>query len=196
MIQEAAEFLARIQSLKKGQRWADAGVDLDAQLETLVGANVQTVAKLSKTELLARVIRGESTLAVKEKTIFVSALLKEAGDIATAENRDEEARSCYLKGLELLLDVLREGDTYEFPEFMPRVEMFVCALTDAPLPLSTEAALMQHYERTSQFAKAEDCFFSMLEAEPDNAELLDFGIAFYKRIEGQPDDNHRRQSSA
>jgi len=121
MIQEAAELLARIQSLKKEKRWSDAGSHLDAQLETLVGANVQTVANLSKTELLARVIRGESTLAVKEKTIFVSALLKEAGDIATAENRDAEARACYLKGLELVLDVLREGDTYEFPEFMPRV---------------------------------------------------------------------------
>jgi hypothetical protein len=189
MIQEAAELLARIQSLKKEKRWADAGTHLDAQLETLVGANVQTVAKLSKTELLARVIRGESTLAVKEKTIFVSALLKEAGDIATGENRDEEARLCYLKGLELLLDVLREGDTYEFPEFMPRVEMFVLALADAPLPLSTQAALMQHYERTGQFAKAEDSLFALLEAEPDNTELLDFGIAFYKRLEGQSDDN-------
>jgi hypothetical protein len=189
IIQEAAELLARIQSLKKEQRWKDAGASLDGQLETLVGANVQTVARLSKTELLARVIRGESTVAVKEKTIFVSALLKEAGDIAVGENRDEEARACYLKGLELLLDVLREGDTYEFPEFMPKVEMFVCVLADTPLPLPTEAALMQHYERTGQFAKAEDCLFALLEAEPDNAELLDFGIAFYKRIESQPDDN-------
>src|SRR5947207_374440 len=128
MIQEAAELLSRIQSLKKEKRWDDAQRNLEAKLETLVGANVQTVANLSQTELLARVIRGESTLAVKEKTIFVSALLKEAGDIAIGQNRDAEARSCYLKGLDLLLDVLREGDTYEFPEFMPRVEMFVCAL--------------------------------------------------------------------
>jgi hypothetical protein len=189
MIQEAAELLARIQSLKKEQRWGDAGTSLDAELETLVGANAQTVARLSKTELLARVIRGESTLAVKEKTIFVSALLREAGDVAVGENRLEEGRACYLKGLELLLDVLREGDTYEFPEFMPKVEMFVSALSDAPLPLPTEAALMQHYERTGQFAKAEDCLFTLLEAEPDNTELLDFGIAFYKRLESQSDDN-------
>jgi hypothetical protein len=187
MVQEAAALLSRIRSLKKDERWSEAGVDVNAKLETLVDANVQTVVNLSTTELLARVIRDESTLAVKEKTVFVSALLKEAGDIATAQNRDEEGRGCYLKGLDLLLDVLREGDTYEFPEFMPRVEMFVCALAETALPLSTQAALMQHYERTGQFAKAEDCLFSILGAQPDNTELLDFGIGFLKRLESQAD---------
>jgi hypothetical protein len=189
MVQEAAELLSRIRSLKNEERWSEARVDVNAKLQTLVDANVQTVVKLSKTELLARVIRDESTLAVKEKTVFVSALLKEAGDIATAEHHAEEARSCYLKGLDLLLDVLREGDTYEFPEFMPRVEMFVCALADTVLPLSTQPTLMQHYERTGQFGKAEDCLFSILESGPDNMEALDFGIAFLKRLESQSDGN-------
>jgi hypothetical protein len=189
MIQEAAELLSRIQSLKKEKRWAEAGVDLNAPLETLVGADAPTVVTLSETELLARVIRGESTLAVKEKTAFVSALLKEAGDIATAQNREDEARSYYLKGLGLLLDVLRESDTYEFPEFMPHVEVFVSALADVALPLPAQAALMQHYERTGQFGKAEDSLFSMLEAQPGNPELLDFGVAFLKRLEAQSDAN-------
>lgn len=187
MIQEAAELLSRIQSLKKEQRWSEAGLDLNARLATLVGADAQTVVKLSNTELLARVIQGESTLAVKEKTIFVSALLKEAGDIAAVQDREAEARSCYLKGLDLLLDVLREGDTHEFPEFMPRVEMFMSALASTQIPLSTQALLMQHYERTGQFAKAEDCLFSMIETQPDNGELLEFGIAFLKRIESHSD---------
>src|SRR6266700_2521954 len=189
MIQQAAEMLARIQSLKKERRWADAQGDLDAELQNLVGANLETVASLSQTELLARVIRGESTLAVKEKTFVLSALLKEAGDIAAAQDRDEEGRSCYLKGLHLLLDALSESDTFEFPEFFPRVEMFVSALADAPLPLQTQAGLMQHYERTGQFAKAEDALFAMLEAYPDNPDLLDFGIAFYQRLKSQSDDH-------
>lgn len=189
MIQQAAEMIARIQSLKKERRWTDAQGNVDAELQTLVGADLETIAGLSQTELLARVIRGESSLAVKEKTFVLSALLKEAGDIAAARDRDEESRTCYLKGLHLLLDALSEGDTFEFPEFFPRVEMFVSALADAPLPLQTQAGLMQHYERTGQFAKAEDAFFSMLEAYPDNPELLDFGIAFYQRLQRQSDDN-------
>jgi hypothetical protein len=55
------------------------------------------------------------------------------------------------------------------------------------LPLETQARLMQHYEVTGQFAKAEDCLFAMLEAEPGNAALVQFGIAFCERLRGQSD---------
>jgi len=134
IIQEAAQLISRIRALKKEQRWSEAEGSLDTEVKSLVGVNVQTVAKLSQTELLALVIRGESTLAVKEKALILSALLNEAGDIATAQNRDEESRSCYLKGLHLLLDALKEGDVFEFPEFVPRVEIFLSALKDSPLP--------------------------------------------------------------
>jgi hypothetical protein len=37
-------------------------------------------------------------------------------------------------------------------------------LRNDPLPLRTLALLMQHYERTGEFAKAEDELFAMLDA--------------------------------
>jgi hypothetical protein len=188
MIQQAAEALARIDRLKRDRRWENAGEAVDAELEQLVGVDARTVSQLSQTELLARVIRGESTLAVKEKTLFVSALLKQAGDVAVEQDKVEEGRACYIKGLQLLLDALSEPDVREFPEFTPRVELFTIALSEAPLPMQTAGSLMQHYERTGQFAKAEDALFSMIELHPDNPELLDFGVAFCKRLLTKPDD--------
>jgi len=47
--------------------------------------------------------------------------------------------------------------------------------------------LMQHYERSGQFAKAEDALFAMLEDEPRHPRILEFGIAFYQRLEGRSD---------
>jgi len=188
MIQQAAEALARIDRLKKDCRWQNAGEAVDKELEQLVGVNAVTVSQLSQTELLARVIRGESTLAVKEKTLFVSALLKQAGDIAVGEDKLEDGRACYLKGLQLLLDALSEPDVREFPEFTPQVEMFTLALADAPLPFQTAGSLMLHYERTGQFAKAEDTLYSMIELQSDNLDLLEFGIGFYKRLLTKSDD--------
>ena len=67
--------------------------------------------------------------------------------------------------------------------------MFVAALYDSALPLPTLARLMQHYERSGAFAKAEDCLFAMLDAESSNPGLVEFGIVFYERLRSQSDAN-------
>ena len=73
------------------------------------------------------------------------------------------------------------------PEFVPRVEAILASLSESPLPPRTHALLMRHYEQTGQFAKAEDALFSILEAAPGDAAVIDFGLAFYDRILRQSD---------
>src|SRR5579859_4746114 len=175
MIQDFFEVLSRLKALKKGQLWGEAAGTVDAEFQRLVGLGAEAVAQLSETELLARLIRGEPTQVVREKTLMLSTLLKEAGDVTTAQDRLAEGRACYLKGLNLLLDSLARDEVFDCPEFVPRVEVFVEALSDSPLPLSTQARLMQHYESAGEFGKAEDALFAMLEADPGNAGLMDFG---------------------
>lgn len=188
MIDEFFEVLDRIDRLKDGQRWSDVGLLLDEQFQRLIGRGPQAVARLSETELFALLLKGEPTQVVHEKALMLTALLKEAGEAAAAQDHVEESRLCYLKGLHLLLDTLAQGEVSDCPVFVPRVEVFVMALGDAPLPLATRALLMQHYERTGEFGKAEDMLFIMLEDEPLQTGLLDFGILFYERLQRQSDD--------
>lgn len=187
MIEEFLRALTRINALKKGQLWKEAAGALDEEFRRLIGEGAQAVAQLTETELLARLIRGEPTQVVREKTLLLTTLLKEAGDVAIAHDRHEEGRSSYVKGLHLLLETLAREEVFACPDFVPKVEVFVAALGDSPLPLRTYALLMQHYERSGQFAKAEDTLFALLEAEPENSGLVDFGITFYLRLQGQSD---------
>jgi hypothetical protein len=187
MIEEFMQALSRIRALQKGQRSQEAAVALDEEFNRLVGGGSEALAGLTETELLAKLIKGEPTQVVHAKTLMLTTLLKEAGDLAAAQDRTDGSRSCYLKGLHLLLHTLAGGDPGESPDFVPKIEMFVAALQGAPLPLETNAMLMQHYERSGQFAKAEDALFAMLEAEPQNTRILEFGIAFYQRLEGLSD---------
>ena len=187
MIEEFIQALARVNALKQDRRWQEAAGVVDEEFQRLIGMGAEAVARLTETELLATIIRGEPTQAVRDKTLMLTALLKEAGDVAAMQERAEESRSCYLKGLHLLLETLAHEEVSAFPEFVPRVEMFVAVLRDSPLPLETQALLMQHYERSGEFAKAEDALFAMLEAEPGNAGLVEFGASFYKRLQGQSD---------
>ena len=189
MIEEFMQALNRIRGLKQGQDWRTAGAELEKEFQRLIGGGPQAVAALSETELMARLIQGESTHLVHDRALMLASLLKEAGDVATEEDRAEDARSCYLKGLRLLLQTLARQEVYECPEFVPKVEMFVLALQDVPLPLETQALLMQYYERTGEFARAEDALFAMLEMEPENQGIVEFGITFYERIWHQRDAN-------
>src|SRR4029077_11700391 len=102
-----------------------------------------------------------------------------------AQGRVEESRVCYLKALHLLLDVLARGEVFECPEFVPKVEMLESALKGSQLSVPTHALLMQQHERTGEFAKAEDELFAMLDAEPDNERIVEFGVAFYQRMLAQ-----------
>jgi len=187
MIQEFLEMISRISSLKKNQQWQEAASLADEELRKLTGANAHDLAHLSETELLARLVQGEPTQIIREKTFMLVTLLNEAGDVATAQDRSEDGRACYLKGLNLLLDLLAEDEISASPAFVPKIEVLVSALSDQCLPLSTQARLMLHYERIGDFAKAEDALFGMIDAEPNQPGVIEFGRAFYQRLSHQSD---------
>jgi hypothetical protein len=187
MIAEFMEALARIRSLKQGQHWKEFSAELDAEFKKLMGHDAPTVARLSETELLALLVQGGPTYALQDKTLVLTTLLHEAGDAAAVADRMDESRECYLKALNLLLDTLARGETFECPEFVPKIEILLAALREVVLPIQTHAKLMQHYERTGEFAKAEDALFAMLDAEPENHAIVEFGLAFYQRLLSQGD---------
>src|SRR5437667_11622004 len=98
MIEEFMQALSRIRSLKKNQHWQEAAVALDEEFDRLIGAGAQVVARLTETELLAKLIRGEPTQMMHTKTLMITTLMKQTGDLATAQGELEANRACYLKG--------------------------------------------------------------------------------------------------
>ena len=187
MIEELRRILAAIVALKEERRWQEVEGTLEEQFQRLVGAGASEAVGLSETELAARLVRGEATQFVRDKTLFLIRLLKEAGDAAVAQARPDQGRAFYLKGLNLLLGVLGEHEASEHPDYVPPVEIFTVAVSDAHLPARTQAMLMRHHERKGEFGKAEDALFALLDAAPGSREVLDLGIAFYERLRGQSD---------
>jgi hypothetical protein len=187
MIEECVQALTQIRALRKDQRWEEARLAVDAQCEKLAADGAQNLARLSETELLARVAQDQPTQTVRARLFLVISLLQEAGEIAAGEGRLAEAREIYLKALTLLLDVSAQDDPGGHPAFVPGVDALVNSLAGAPLPAGAQVLLMRHYESTAQWAKAEDTLFSILDATANDPASLEFGNAFYKRILGQPD---------
>ena len=187
MIEEFMQVLSRINSLKAGLLWREAAGVVDGEFQQLLNSDARTVSRMSETELLAKIVQSGPTQAVRDKTLMVATLLREAGNVAAGEERVEDSRACHLKGLNLLLDVLGSEDVFECPEFVPKVDLFVARLSDFSLPPQTQLRLMQHYERAGEFGRAEDALFSMLNEDGANTGLVEFGMAFYRRLAGQSD---------
>jgi Family of unknown function (DUF6483) len=181
-IEEFAATLAHIVGFAKNEQWQEASTTIAQTAQRLTGVELQELVGLSETELLARLIQSEPTVTVEAKTFMLVTLLKTQGDLLVGQGRGEESRAYYLKGLHLLFEVFGHTEPADRPDFVPTVQIFLVALGDAPLPLMTNAMLMQHYERLGEFARAEDALFEILDAEPGKIELLEFGRLFYERL--------------
>ncbi len=181
-IEECIQALIQIRALRHDRRLEEARKAVDAQCEKLAADGAQNLARLSETELLARLAEDQPTQTVRARLFLIISLLQEAAEIATADGRNAEARETGLKALHLLLDVWAEDDPAGHPAYVPRVETLVQSLPDAPLPVPTQVLLMRHYESTGQWAKAEDTLFLILDATRDDPEGIELGMGFYKRI--------------
>jgi hypothetical protein len=163
---------------------------LEEESKRLTGCDLKTLSTLSDTELLAHLLQTGDFLPQSEKTFMLSRVLMEAAEIAESKPGSDEnrtIRALRLQALHLLLPLILRTNASEWPEFVPSIDLLLTRLADAPLPLQTNALLMQHFERNGQFAKAEDALFSMLELSANNPALLQMGISFYHRLLEQTD---------
>ena len=187
-LEQFAAMLAKIAGLARNEQWQDASTMAAGQLQRLTGVEMVELLHLPESALLARLIEGEAALAVESKIFMVIALLKTEGDMLAAQGKTEESCEYYHKGLHLLLGTFGQTSAAERPDFVPTVKTFRFALRDVSLPATTNAMLMQHYERNGEFALAEDALFEILDAEPPRPELLEFGRLFYQRLLNRSDD--------
>jgi len=187
MIEQLTQALAGARRRTEAGQYVEAGAELDQVFRELTGMGADAVAKLSETELLAQLTLDAPTLVVREKTLILVGLLQEAGQVRAAQERDAEAESCWLKALNLLLTIKLQDAEFEFPEFVPKIDLLRDQLRDATLPLQTLAALWRHYETIGAYARAEDVLAALLEAQPDNTALLAEARMFYERLLRQSD---------
>jgi len=186
-LERFAAMLARITGLASNGEWPEANAVTAAEFQALTGLDAAALLRLSSSAVLARLIESPATIPVEFKLCVAITLLKTQGDLLAGQGQVDESREFYLKGLQLLFENSGGRVVEERPDFVPTVESFVLALRDASLPPAMNAMLMRHYEQTGELARAEDALFEIVEAEPENREVLEFGCLFYQRLLGLND---------
>jgi hypothetical protein len=188
IVEKFAQMLARIREQTDAGQYDEAGEGLDSAFLELMGLGAEQICRLSETELLARLAAEGPTQAVPDKIRLLVALLQQAGLLHAAEQREAEAQAYWLKALNLLLNLQMEDIDSELGQFIPTTDLLRDQLRDADLPLSALAALWRHYERIGAYGRAEDTLFTLLEAQPNNPDLISEAKTFYERLLRQTDD--------
>jgi hypothetical protein len=188
MVDECLQVLTRSLRLREEGQLEAARAELDGGIRDLTGMDLAQILLLSDAELTALLVQGGPTQVLRQKGMLLVALLRGAGDNLRAESRTEESRQCYLRALNLQLQILTREGLFDFPEFVPRVEELAGELSDEALPLETGLGLLQYYEQAGAFAKAEDALFALMEAHSERPGLAAFGIQFYERVLRQSDE--------
>jgi len=178
----------RLAGLIDQRQYQEAFAIIDKECVQLLGLPSGLVSELSTSELIAILTSGEVEDVGREKCSMVAALLKEAGAIHAARNRVDESYGYYLTALNLLLEVLLRNDGLEMPDYAPTVKELVVELKAYILPVETSVMLLHHYEQIGAYAKAEDTLFKVTEDAPGYTEVIQMGIAFYKRLQHQSND--------
>lgn len=187
MMEEFAQSLARVDDLKKRDQWREVAEIVGKKLKQLLGTNPTALAKGTETALMAQLVRKGPTYLVPYKLVVLVALLKEAGDFATAEFPPAGGHGWYLKALHVLLDAQHCNEICEYSALIPSVEVLLNALEDTRLPVRTHLLLLRDYERKGCFSKARDEFLAAQKKAPENSKLSSLGIAFFERLKAKTD---------
>ena len=110
-----------------------------------------------------------------------------AGVRSQCSARGRETFELLIAEVLVALEVLLLDGNISDVDYVPELEGLLYKLHDYELPATTELKLLQYYENTGKFAKAEDILFEMLNTVAPEKAVIQRGIAFYTQLRKKND---------
>jgi tetratricopeptide (TPR) repeat protein len=183
MIEQFTATLAQVMFQRRNQRFAEALELITQAMKQLLGLNSKLVRALSVKDLIALLsTQGQFDAG---KGLLLSDMLKAEGQLLLDADDEAEGLRCYLKSLELLLEMKWMNEAAEAQEDVDeRIESLLPIIKPALMPPRLVKLLMDYYDSVGRLAKAEDMLFFLLEgkaddAEAGNTEWIDTGIHMF-----------------
>lgn len=178
IIQQFTNAVAKIMGLKAENKIEESQVVLTDTLKNFTGLNTEILEALPYEILLQRV-SGQTN---SEKSLILAELLYQQADIYEIKGELSRARNLYLKNANIMINVLLKGDDTVLEQNQDKVNELIEKIGLRNVPRESLLLLFQYYELTTEYAKAEDVLFELIEKAEANKDLVAKGIAFYERL--------------
>lgn len=181
LAEQVGRALAQILYQQERQDYQGALTFLDEQYKQMLGMGAGFIHSASEETLLALLTSvGELDT---EKCWLLATLLKAEGEIHQAQENETDSYYCFLKALNLYLEVLSSGTSYTHLDPVAEVEGLIFKLDDYDLPRHTQEMLFRYFERTSRYSQAQSTLEELLAISPGDRSTVTKGIAFYHRLQ-------------
>jgi tetratricopeptide (TPR) repeat protein len=185
LAEQVGRALAQILYQEQRQDYQGALDFINEQYKQTLGMGAGFIHSAPEETLLAMLTSlGELNA---EKCWLLATLLKAEGEIYQLQENENDSYFSFLKALNLYLEVLSVGNSFEHIDQVAEIEGLTHKLADYDLPQHTQEMLFRYFERTGRFSQAEDTLDEMLAAHPGNHGTVVKGIAFYHRLQQKSD---------
>ncbi len=183
--EQVGRVLARVLYDRQQEDYQGAHEFIEDQFRQMLGMGGGFVHSAPEETLLAML----TSMGVidTEKCWLLATLLKADGEVYEAQEDENNSYYSYLKAINLFLAVLTSDRELHRLDPVPEVEGLLYKLSNYDLPGRTKALLFHYFEQTGSFANAENTLYELLDADPDDREILESGRAFYRRLLRQSD---------
>lgn len=186
-----AERIGREISILLGLRQRDkheeALIYIDDLLLNTTGLTSRFINSLSEETLLRTLLSLDATRVDLSRWLTVATCLKVEGDIYEDMGQSNESYYRYLKSLFLFLEALNREPIEEYAPFATSIHELLEKLSDYEIPKMLKYQIFWYYEYKGEYGKAEDSFLDLQETLPNDQELRDKGLAFYRRLQAKSD---------
>jgi tetratricopeptide (TPR) repeat protein len=176
-IELAAQALARILKLAAGGDREQALGLFDEAYQPLLGVSARVVSTLTEEQLVGLLTAG-ATPDLRRVAKALEVLQVEA-DLYQASGRPAAAAARRRRSLALAGFLAARSETLLDAELATGLVEHAAGLE---LPAAARLQLARVLEALGRYADAEDAVFEAIDADPDDPDLVDAGIAFYRRL--------------
>ena len=169
--------LARIIFFRETKNYDAALLEIDNAGRSLLGLNTETIERLPVADL--RNVLGSDPSLVQSRLYTAGVLLKEKGEILELKDKDSDSAGLFLKALRLMTEEIKGIAEIDGQKGIANIDAVVERLKDYELPTDMKRRLIDYFEYSGRFDKAEDIIFEMVDESPSFAGE---GISYYERL--------------
>lgn len=181
MAEMLASVLAKVLFNKQNNNYEEAEKEIETAAKTIVGLDLNIINILSTDDIIKLM---KTTGLYAGRCLISAELLKEYADVH--ELNGKTSGSIKLKSLSLYIEALLSKELPEPEKYFSKINDLIKGIPGDEVSDELSLKLIDYYEFSGQFSKAEDLIFELI--EKNSSEIIDRSVSFYKKLQHRTDD--------